>query len=127
MKRLVALAVAGVVGAGILAPLEAEAGDHRRQRAAVRVYSGPFFPSHDVYVIREYYRPSYRPLPPGLARKYYRTGWLPPGWQRRIRPIPFWVERQLVPLPPGYYRGFIDNHAVVYDARGTVIDVTLIF
>jgi hypothetical protein len=41
---------------------------------------------HDVRIIREYYAPRYRSLPPGLAKKFARTGRLPPGWQKKMAP-----------------------------------------
>lgn len=86
-----------------------------------------YFGGRDVYVIREYYRPYHRPLPRGLRHRYYRTGYLPPGWARRIRPIPVYVERELILLPHGYRRGIIDGHAVVYDRRGFIIDIAVLF
>jgi hypothetical protein len=36
-----------------------------------------YFQPHDVRIIREYYEPRYRSLPPGLAKKFARTGHLP--------------------------------------------------
>ena len=90
--------------------------------------SGCFFQPHDVRVITEYYAPEYRRLPPGLAKKYYRTGQLPPGWQKKLQPFPIAVERQMVALPPEYRRGFIDGYAVVYNPRTqVVIDIVAIF
>ncbi|HEY6211780.1 MAG TPA: hypothetical protein VIW45_05815, partial [Vicinamibacterales bacterium] len=71
--------------------------------------------------------PRYRSLPPGLAKKYARTGHLPPGWERRMEPLPVVVERQLVALPPEYRRGYIDGSIVVYSPRTHVmIDVVAI-
>ena len=49
----------------------------------------------EVRVIREYYAPRYRDLPPGLQKKLYRTGHLPPGWERRIEPVPVIIEQRL--------------------------------
>ena len=87
-----------------------------------------YLESRDVRVITEYYSPRYRSLPPGLAKKYARTGHLPPGWERRMEPMPVVVERQLVVLPPDYRRGVIDGYAVVYNPRTQVIvDVVAIF
>jgi hypothetical protein len=84
-----------------------------------------YFSRGDQRVIREYYAPRYRTLPPGLQKKYYRTGQLPPGWQRKLQPMPVVVERRLAPIPPYYRRGVIDGHAVVYDPRRhEIIDVT---
>jgi len=83
---------------------------------------------HDVRVITEYYAPRPVSLPPGLAKKYYRTGQLPPGWQKKMRPFPVAVERQLVMLPPDYRRGYIDGYAVVYNPRTqVVIDIAAVF
>ncbi len=80
-----------------------------------------YFTPTDVRVIHEYYAPRYRTLPPGLQKKYYRTGQLPPGWQRKLRPMPVVVERRLAPLPGYYRRGVIDGYAVVYEPRRQVI------
>lgn len=83
-----------------------------------------YLPPDDVRIIREYYEPRYRSLPPGLAKKYARTGQLPPGWQKRMEPLPVVVERRLVALPPDYRRGYIDGRVVVYSPRTrAVIDV----
>jgi hypothetical protein len=95
-------------------------GDHHAARC--------FFEPHDVRIIREYYEPRYRTLPPGLAKKFYRTGHLPPGWERKVEPLPVAVERELVVLPPGYRRGYIDGAVVVYSPRTHVtIDVVALF
>ena len=82
---------------------------------------GCYFQPRDVRVIGEYYAPRSRPLPPGLEKKYYRTGHLPPGWEKRVEPFPVAVERQLPPLPTGYRRAFIDGYAVVYIPRTQVV------
>jgi len=89
---------------------------------------GCFFQPHDVGVITEYYATQARRLPPGLAKKYARTGQLPPGWQKKVRPFPSIVERELVVLPQAYRRGIVDGYAVVYDpeTRG-VVDVVAVF
>jgi hypothetical protein len=79
-------------------------------------------------VISDYYAPRYRRLPPGLAKKYARTGHLPPGWEKRVEPLPVVVERQLIALPDGYRRGIIDGQAVIYLPRTqVVIDVVGLF
>lgn len=89
---------------------------------------GCYFAPHDVEVISRYYAPRYRSLPPGLAKKYYRTGRLPPGWERRLEPLPVVVERELVPLPYGYRRGLLDGLAVIYSPRtGVIVDATAVF
>jgi hypothetical protein len=63
-----------------------------------------------------------------LAKKYYRTGQLPPGWQKKVQPFPVVVERQLMVLPPAYRRGVIDGYAIVYDPRTEIlVDVVALF
>ena len=86
------------------------------------------FTSRDVGIIRQHYAPRYRRLPPGLQKKYARTGQLPPGWQKKLEPFPVVVERELVALPSGYRRGVLDGHAVIYNPRTQVIiDVAVLF
>ena len=86
------------------------------------------FLPREVSVIREYYAPRYRNLPPGLQKKLARTGQLPPGWRKKMEPFPVAMERQLVALPNGYRRGVIDGHAVIYNPRTQVIvDVAVLF
>ena len=89
---------------------------------------GCYFRHQDIVVISDYYAPRYKPLPPGLQKKLYRTGRLPPGWERKLEPFPVVIERQLVPLPPEYRRGIIDGYAVVYSPKTQVIvDVSMLF
>jgi len=83
--------------------------------------------THDVAIIRRYYGPKYRNLPPGLRKKYQRTGQLPPGWQKKMEPFPATLERECEPLPAGYRRGVFDAHAVIYNSHGTIIDLTVLF
>jgi Ni/Co efflux regulator RcnB len=135
VKSLMCVVLAGVLlgGAAFVAP--AEAGDHgrkeckrdRRARDRHDRHDRRYFRDRDVVVIRDHYRPYYRPLPHGLRHRYVRSGYLPPGWHRRIRPVPVYVERDLVILPRGYHRGIIDGHAVVYNSRGLIIDVAVLF
>jgi hypothetical protein len=86
-----------------------------------------YFIDREVHVIREYYRPHHRGLPRGLRHRYYRAGYLPHGWTKRMRRVPVYVERKLVVLPHGYHRGIIDGHAVVYNSSGVIIDVAVLF
>ena len=92
-----ALSAALIGTMGIMSATPAEGGPrHRRERrqdvavvvpdsyAAARASFSP----REVYVIREYYAPRHRTLPPGLQKKFYRTGQLPPGWQKRLEPFP---------------------------------------
>lgn len=149
MKSLLSVMVAGALLGGTVLADRAEAGDKRRgpARAEVRYErfeSGyyrdsrdyrddrhhgrdRYYRDRDIVVIRDYYRPYYRPLPPGLHQRYYRAGYLPPGWAKRIRPVPVYVERELVVVPRGYRRGIIDGHAVVYNDRGFILDVAVLF
>jgi len=140
MKRLIWLTVAGVII--VTAPLGADHDKHKgkgkkhgkehsrdedrrdgRNSVNVVVVWGP----RDVEVVRAHYAPRYRNLPPGLAKKYARTGQLPPGWQKKMEPFPPELERHCAPLPTGYRRGVIDAHAVIYNERGTIIDVAVLF
>ena len=98
--------------------------DVRRASAELHVV----FSSRDIGIIRQHYAPRYRNLPPGLQKKYARTGQLPPGWQKKMKPFPVVVERQLVGLPSEYRRGVFDGHAVIYNPRTQVIiDVAVLF
>jgi hypothetical protein len=142
MKSVLPVMIAGmVVGGGVFVD-SAEAGDRSKRqvvrraevrrpapRVAVRYdqRGDRYFRDRDVVVIREYYRPYYRPFPPGLRQRYYRTGALPPGWAARMRPMPGYIDRGLVVVPRGYRRGLIDGHAVVYNDRGFLLDVALLF
>lgn len=134
MKRMLPSVVAAAMVLSVFAA-SAEAGDRRGDRRRMQVrqdYRGEYrgdryFRDRDVLVIREYYRPSVRRLPPGLQRRYARTGHLPPGWAKRMRPVPVYVERGMRPVPRGYFRGVIDGRAVVYDRRGFILDVAVLF
>jgi hypothetical protein len=97
--------------------------DHRDHGA-----KGCYFQPRDTRIVTQYYAPRYRDLPPGLQMKIYRNRRLPPGWERRLQPMPVMVERQLVPLPTGYARGYIDGYAVVYSpSTRVVVDVVAVF
>jgi hypothetical protein len=79
-------------------------------------------------VIREYYAPRYRSLPPGLQKKVERGGQLPPGWRKKIQPFPFEIERRLAPMPRDCRRGVVDGHAVIYRTGSErVIDIAVLF
>lgn len=122
MKRIFTVVLLTVLSATTAAAKPKHWREHDRHASAC------YFQRDDVRIIREYYEPRYRPLPPGLAKKYYRTGHLPPGWQKKMEPLPVVVERRLVPLPPGYQRGYIDGSVVVYSPRTDVIvDVVGLF
>jgi Ni/Co efflux regulator RcnB len=99
--------------------------DDRDERDAVSVKI--VWAPREVEVVRRHYGPKYRNLPPGLQKKYARTGQLPPGWRKKMQPFPADVERHCAPLPSGYHRGVIDAHAVIYNSRGMIIDVAVLF
>jgi hypothetical protein len=136
MKRTIYLAIAGFLVSSTLYA-GPDASDHEKGKKAkyepasnssssvsVRVV---FIP-REVRVIREYYGPRYQSLPPGLQKKYRRTGQLPPGWQKKMQPFPVVLERQLTVLPAGYERGVIDGHAIIYNPRTQVIfDIAVLF
>lgn len=135
MKSLVCVTLCGLIGLFAATPVESSPAQkhekHQRARAnvpnagmAVHVWFSP----GEVQVIREYYAPKYRRLPPGLQKKLRRTGQLPPGWQKKFEPFPVVLERQLVVMPSGYRRGVIEGHAVVFNPRTQVIvDVAVLF
>ncbi len=140
MKSLLSVVLAGVLLGSVGLVGRAEAADRDRDRKewkhrrAEARYGGRdrddrrdrYFIDREVRVIREYYRPHHRPGARG-RHTYYRSGYLPRGWAKRIRPVPVYVERQLVVLPHGYHRGIIDGHAVVYNSRGLIIHIALLF
>jgi len=82
---------------------------------------GPSYFRREDYVVVQRYYTGPRDLPPGLRKKYARTGTLPPGWEKKIRPFPPELIRVLPPPPPNYDRGFIDGVAVVYDRKTRII------
>jgi hypothetical protein len=135
VKALLTVIVAGVLLGGAFAT-NAEAGDHghgKRGRDA-RYYrdgghyrNNRYFRDRDVVVIRDYYRPYYRPAPRGVHYRYYRGGYLPPGWRTRVVAVPVYLEPRFVPVPYGYHRGLIDGHAVVYNSRGFILDIAAVF
>jgi len=142
MKRLLASTVAIVTLGGVVLIAEQHRDEHghkasgpavrsevRKSGANNAVAVHVAWGTHDLEVVRTYYEPRYRGrrLPPGLAKKYARTGQLPPGWQKKMEPLPVAVERRLPGLPSGHHRGVIEGMAVIYDSRGVVIDVAAVF
>jgi hypothetical protein len=99
--------------------------DHEKTSTAVSVSVS--WGTHDLDLVRRHYAPRYRSLPPGLQKKYARTGQLPPGWQKKMEPFPASLERECAVLPSGYHRGVFDGHAVIYNTRGVIIDVAVLF
>jgi hypothetical protein len=139
MKSLVRVIVAGLLLSSTVYAAEGlESGQkgkkHSKSERVVEDNSGNSVAVHVVFlprevsVLREYYAPRYRNLPPGLQKKLARTGQLPPGWRKKMEPFPLTVERQLAVLPYGYSRGVIDGHAVIYNPRTQVIvDLAVLF
>jgi hypothetical protein len=131
VKSLLSIMIAGVLLGGTVFVDRAEAGDKRRgdRRREVRYEhrDDRYFRGRDVIVIRDHHRPYYRPLPRGVRHHYHRSGFLPRGWAKRVRPVPVYLEREMVVVPRGYRRGIIDGHAVVYNDRGFILDVAVLF
>jgi hypothetical protein len=109
------LAVA-VLSAGLLlaATLIADQGKGKGKGKEKDRSADSYFRREDYYAVRRYYEGP-RDLPPGLRKKYYRTGKLPPGWEKKIRPFPPDLVRVLPPPPPNCEFGYIEGVAVVYD------------
>jgi len=131
VKALLTVMMAGVLLGGVFAD-RAEAGDrghgkrgHGNARYRDDGYYGGYARPHNVVVVRNYYRPYYRPV--AYPYRYYRGGYLPPGWAKRVVPVPVYLEPQFVPVPYGYQRGFIDGHAVVYNRNGFILDIAAVF
>jgi hypothetical protein len=134
MKKTMYLAIVGLLAASVAfasdpkskGKKDANVNGSDGTHASVAVHVS-FLP-REVRIIREYYAQRYQNLPPGLQKKYRRTGQLPPGWQKKMEPFPVAIERQLQVLPAGYERGVIDGHAVIYNNRTQVIaDIAVLF
>jgi hypothetical protein len=134
MRYLTCVLVAGGVLWGTA--VQAEPQGRGRAQSEVRAADGSgfsgkvevLFSSGDIRLIRSHYGPRYRGLNRGMQKKLVRTGQLPPGWQKKMEPFPLALERQLSTLPPGYARGVIDGHAVIYKpGAAVVIDATILF
>ena len=137
MRRLISMTIAGVLLASVVVAAEQPGKQKKQQngKKAATVQSGGgtdvavhvSFTTGDVELIRRHYAPRYRNLPPGLQKKVARGGSLPPGWQKKLEPFPLPLERGLPPLPAGYWRGVFDAHAVIYNSKGMIIDVAVLF
>lgn len=79
-----------------------------------------YFQQQDYGAIESYYRGP-RDLPPGLRKKLYRTGTLPPGWEKRFEPFPPALIYRLPPPPPNCAMGYLDGRAIVYNRKTRVI------
>jgi hypothetical protein len=90
------------------------------------------FDNHDREVITSYYSGHGSNLPPGLAKRggnlppglekhLEKNGTLPPGLQKKIQPCPVELVQQLPPVEPGYARGVVGAHVVIYNRSTNVI------
>jgi hypothetical protein len=95
-------------------------GDEEDEHEHGNGHRGGYFRQEDAVYLRQYYGGPVD-LPPGLRKKYYRTGKLPPGWEKRFRPFPPAMIQRLPPPPAYCDRGYVDGYAVVYDRRTRVI------
>jgi hypothetical protein len=77
--------------------------------------------SEDLRILREYYAQHPVKLPPGLQKKYARTGQLPPGWQKKMHAFPAAVDARLPPLCTYCGRGVVDGYGVIYDKRTSIV------
>lgn len=75
----------------------------------------------DVRILREYYVQHPVNLPPGLQKRYERTGQLPPGWQKKLQAFPSGIESRLPPPCAYCGRGVVDGYGVIYDKRTNII------
>jgi hypothetical protein len=139
VNRLIGVTVSAILLAGVSVvgakPDKGKANQHGKKSAAIETDRGGganavihvAFGSGEIQLVRAHYAPRFRNLPPGLQKKLARGGSLPPGWQKKIDPFPVTLERELTRLPTGYSRGVIDGHAVIYNSRGMIIDVAVLF
>jgi hypothetical protein len=127
MKRLACLTLSTILLGGLAYAGHKEKHWHEDKHGRGRGGESCYFEQRDLPVLRSYYGPRYRQLPPGLEKKLYRQGRLPRGWEGRLQPFPVVVERQLPPLLPGYRRGWMDGYAVLYVPHtGVIIDVVAV-
>jgi hypothetical protein len=87
------------------------------------------FSDQDRVLIRDYYGPPPRGLPPGLAKK----GKVPPGHAWRMQrhaplppeaawqPLPYDLDRRLSRLPEGYARVIVGGDVGIMDTRTRMV------
>ncbi|MCP5277575.1 MAG: hypothetical protein H6935_04335 [Thiobacillus sp.] len=105
-------------------PRYGEAGAHSRDYKVRVVFS-----DRDRAIIRDYYGPHHRGLPPGLAKK----GKVPPGHAMKLRrgdpvpdgymwrPLPRDLEGRLSRLPEGYVRVVVGTSVGILEVRTRVV------
>jgi hypothetical protein len=115
---------AAALGGCEIHPRYGEVGIHDRHYDVRVVFS-----DHDRVLIRDYYGPPPRGLPPGLAKQ----GKVPPGhaWKMRRhgpippevawRPLPYDLDRRLSRLPDGYVRVIVGADIGIMDVRTRVV------
>jgi hypothetical protein len=109
---------------------------HRRGHGRGHKQKGIAFTQRDRDVLSSYLRGRRSGLPPGLAkrdalppglqRQIERTGHLPPGLEKRLRPFPPELQRRMPPLPEncGCRYGFVGTSAVIVNPKtGAVLDM----
>lgn len=114
---------AGLAGCEIH-PRYGEVGVHNRDYDVRVVFS-----DRDRAIIRDYYAPPHRGLPPGLAKK----GKVPPGHAMKLRhgdpipdgymwrPLPRNLEERLSRLPDGYVHVVVGAHVGIMNVRTRVV------
>ncbi len=136
MKKIWYFALAGLLIASVASANDSKKNHPKGKKDASveRVNNGSnvavkvVFLPREVRIIQGYYGTRFQGLPPGLQKKYRRTGQLPPGWQKKMEPFPVALDRRLEVLPVGYSRGVIDGHAIIYNPRTHVIfDIAVLF
>lgn len=105
-------------------PRYGEVGVHNRDYDVRVVFS-----DRDRGIIRDYYAPPHRGLPPGLAKK----GKVPPGHAMKLRrgdpipdgymwrPLPRELESRLARLPDGYVHVVVGAHVGIMNVRTRVV------
>jgi hypothetical protein len=129
VKRLIGTVTIGLLLAGgvLHADHSKKSKKHAKTHDSATVAVSFTWSNRDVVVVREHYAPRHRSLPKGLQKKYAKHGHLPPGWQKKMEPLPVVIEREMVVLPAGYRRGVFDGHMVICNSSGMIIDVAVLF
>jgi hypothetical protein len=91
------------------------------------------FSENDRRIIRSCYSDDYSNFPPGLAKKdrlppglerhLERNGTLPPGLQKRVRPLPESCERRLPAIQRGWARVVIRGRVMLLDPGDRIVDL----
>ena len=118
------VALTGILAGCDTYPRYGEVGVHNRNYDVRVVFS-----DRDRALIRDYYGPPHRGLPPGLAKK----GKVPPGHAMKLRrgdpipdgymwrPLPRELEERLSRLPEGYVRVVVGTSVGLMEVRTRVV------